>query len=152
MITFALFCFRIIGSFGNGVLSYFTFLKWLLQLNMYIFILTLCFVIIPQAISTGEELPLESPQNVTDQPFINASRRDVLPNDTEAEDIDKQCNLVKPVTTSIYTHKPFTQLLSDFISGVVSKTDKFVIISPENNNMGTLLSSGQVREVIWKYS
>jgi len=106
------------GSFGNGVLSYFTFLKWLLQLNMYIFILTLCFVIIPQAISTGEELPLESPQNVTDQPFINASRRDVLPNDTEAEDIDKQCNLVKPATTSIYTHKPFAQLLSDFISGV----------------------------------
>ncbi|KAM7443038.1 Transmembrane channel-like [Porites harrisoni] len=117
------------GSFGNGVLSYFTFLKWLLQLNIYIFILTLCFVIIPQAISTGEELPLESPQNVSViKPNSSSSlvpaelsvsfsrrRRDVSPNSTEN---DKQCHLVKPENYSLYTHKPFLMLLSDFISGV----------------------------------
>lgn len=127
----------LLGSFGNGVLSYFTFLKWLLQLNIYIFILTLCFVIIPQAISTGEELPLESPQNVSViKPNSSSSlvpaelsvsfsrrRRDVSPNSTEN---DKQCHLVKPENYSLYTHKPFLMLLSDFISGVVSRQTKKV--------------------------
>ena len=130
----------LLGSFGNGVLSYFTFLKWLLQLNIYIFILTLCFVVIPQAISTGEELPLESPQNVSViKPNSSSSlvpagssvsfsrrRRDVSPNSTEMEDSDKQCHLVKPENYSLYTHKPFLMLLSDFISGVVSRHAKKV--------------------------
>lgn len=130
----------LLGSFGNGVLSYFTFLKWLLQLNIYIFILTLCFVVIPQAISTGEELPLESPQNVSViKPNSSSSlipaelsvsfsrrRRDVSPNSTEKEDNNKQCHLVKPENYSLYTHKPFLMLLSDFISGVVSRHTKKV--------------------------
>lgn len=126
------------GSFGNGVLSYFTFLKWLLQLNVYIFILTLCFVIIPQAISTGKELPLnQSPQNasnatihasssfsivptsVTASPLVRR-RRDVFPNATEGEESDRKCHLVKPDNYSLYTNKPFPQLLTDFFSGIVS--------------------------------
>ncbi|KAL9981399.1 hypothetical protein ACROYT_G010099 [Oculina patagonica] len=125
------------GSFGNGVLSYFTFLKWLLQLNVYIFILTLCFVIIPQAISTGKELPLnQSPQNASNM-TVNASsspaivptrvttsplvrrRRDVSSNASEEEEeSERKCHLVKPANYSLYTNKPFAQLLSDFFSGI----------------------------------
>lgn len=124
------------GSFGNGVLSYFTFLKWLLQLNVYIFILTLCFVIIPQAISTGKELPLDqTPQNtsnttitssnssaivpttVTTSPVIRR-RRDVAPNATEGEETDRICHLVKPNDYTPYTNKSFPQLLTDFFSGI----------------------------------
>lgn len=152
ILTFTLYSICLVGSFGNGVLSYFTFLKWLLQLNIYIFILTLCFVIIPQSVSTGEELPLESPQNFSDRPIINASnssnsvsstsksaflsrqRRNILPmNYTEEEDNDKQCNLVKPANYSLYTQKPIAQLLVDFISGVVS-TPYQHLKSPYNNN------------------
>ena len=139
MLAFCLyvfFYFFILGSFGNGVLSYFTFLKWLFLLNVYIFILTLCFVIIPQALSTGEELPLESPQNFSDSAIKNASSpslvltnvsapfvrktRDNVSNKTEEEDNDKQCDLVKPFNYSEYTHKPLAQLFLDFITGVVS--------------------------------
>lgn len=130
--------FYLVGSFGNGVLSYFTFLKWLLQLNIYIFILTLCFVIIPQAISTGKELPLNqppqnatnttidtsnssaiSPANLTASPVVRR-RRDVLSNATEGEESDRKCNLVKPYNYSLYTNKPAAQLLTDFFSGIVS--------------------------------
>ena len=126
------------GSFGNGVLSYFTFLKWLLWLNIYVFILTLCFVIIPQALSSGEELPLTItaqnasaftsnssssstvvPANVTASSLAR-KKREVLLNKSEEEDNDLKCNLVKPYNYSSYTNKPFPQLLSDFISGIVS--------------------------------
>lgn len=124
------------GSFGNGVLSFFTFLKWLLQLNVYIFILTLCFVIIPQAISTGKELPLnQTPQNasnttttssssstvapttLTESPVVRR-RRDITPNATEGTESNRKCHLVKPNNYSLYTDKPFAQLLSDFFSGI----------------------------------
>ena len=126
------------GSFGNGVLSYFTFLKWLLQLNVYIFILTLCFVIIPQAISTGKELPLDqTPQNTSNTTIISSNssatvpatvtaspvvrrRRDVAPNATEGEETDRICHLVKPNDYTPYTNKSFPQLLTDFFSGIVS--------------------------------
>ena len=126
------------GSFGNGVLSYFTFLKWLLWLNIYVFILTLCFVIIPQALSSGEELPLTMttqnasaftsnssssstvvPANATASSLAR-KKREVLLNKSEEEDNDLKCNLVKPYNYSSYTNKPFPQLLSDFISGIVS--------------------------------
>ena len=38
------------GNFGNGVLSYFLFLKSLLFLNILIFFVEFCFVVIPQAL------------------------------------------------------------------------------------------------------
>lgn len=119
-------------------MSYFTFLKWLLQLNVYIFILTLCFVIIPQAISTGKELPLnQTPQNASNTTINSSSssaivptsataspvvrrRRDVTPNATEGEESDRICHLVKPHNYSLYTNKPVAQLLTDFFSGIVS--------------------------------
>ena len=130
--------YLLIGSFGNGVLSYFTFLKWLLQLNIYIFIMTLCFVIIPQAISTGKELPLnQTPQNVSNTTISSSSsaiepttltaspavrrRRDVALNATDGEESDRNCDLVKPNDYSLYTNKPFAQLLTDFFSGIVSR-------------------------------
>lgn len=123
------------GSFGNGVLSYFTFLKWLLLLNVYIFILILCFVIIPQSLSTGEELPLESRQNASaKREIINATRpsqfelsnyqsaktrqrREIESNETVPWKVIKKCDLEKPDEDQ-YTEKPITQLVMDFISGV----------------------------------
>ncbi|XP_029193499.2 transmembrane channel-like protein 5 isoform X3 [Acropora millepora] len=122
------------GSFGNGVLSYFTFLKWLLLLNIYVFTLTLSFVIIPQALSTGEGLPLESPENVSAHGKItNATslfemmgsqtetvyvrqRRDIKSNETVPWGTIETCHLVRP--DDDYTDKPITQLVMDFISGV----------------------------------
>ena len=129
----------LVGSFGNGVLSYFTFLKWLLLLNIYVFTLTLSFVIIPQALSTGEELPLESPENVSAHGKItNATslfemmgsqtetvyvtqRRDIKSNETVPWGTIETCHLVRP--DDDYTDKPITQLVMDFISGVVSSID-----------------------------
>lgn len=122
------------GSFGNGVLSYFTFLKWLLLLNIYVFTLTLSFVIIPQALSTGEGLPLESPENVSAHGKItNATSlfemmgsqtetvyvrqpRDIKSNETVPWGTIETCHLVRP--DEDYTNKPITQIVMDFISGV----------------------------------
>ena len=137
-VNYEVFLCYFTGSFGNGVLSYFTFLKWLLWLNIYVFILTLCFVIIPQALSSGEELPLTItaqnasaftsnssssstvvPANVTASSPAR-KKREVFLNKSEEEDNDLKCNLVKPYNYSSYTNKPFPQLLSDFISGIVS--------------------------------
>ena len=84
---------------------------------------------------------MESPPNVSITRTINASsssqfvtevpttahqrqRRYILPNNTDAGDDDKHCNLVKPLNYSLYTNKPFELLLSDFISGVVSAYDQ----------------------------
>ena len=130
------------------MLSYFTFLKWILQLNIFIFFLTLIFVIIPQAVSTGQELPLNASQNISslnnsDTNISSSSemldknssmvaptdlsamrtrhRRDIAPaHDNYSQPLVLHCNLVKPENYSAYTNKPFTQLASDFISGVVS--------------------------------
>ncbi|XP_038063713.1 transmembrane channel-like protein 7 [Patiria miniata] len=41
------------GKFGTAVVSYFVFLKWMLFLNIYIFVLMFGFVIIPQVILGG---------------------------------------------------------------------------------------------------
>ncbi|KAJ7386964.1 Transmembrane channel-like [Desmophyllum pertusum] len=37
---------------------------------------------------------------------------------TEGEESDRECNLVKPDSYYLYTNKPFAQLVSDFFSGV----------------------------------
>ena len=41
------FCSHV-GHFGNGVLSYFTFLRWLMFLNIYICLITVSFAVIPK--------------------------------------------------------------------------------------------------------
>ena len=43
--------FSLTGLFGTGVLSYFTFLRWLLYLNILVMVFILSFVFIPQVIS-----------------------------------------------------------------------------------------------------
>ena len=124
------------GSFGNGVLSFFTFLKWLLFLNIYTFIVVLCFVIIPQSFFKYE-LPLQtanltSPSNVTSPVLLptvvgRVARAVILPEE-EIEPLPGSnsnfssgpCNLVRPNTS--YTDKPVAQLAGDFMAGVVSRT------------------------------
>lgn len=140
------------GSFGNGVLSYFTFLKWLLWLNIYIFVLTLCFVIVPQALSSGEELPLTlPPQNASSFTSNSSSSFTVVPTNATAssparkkrevllknsgEDDDLKCNLVKPYNYSSYTNKPFPQLLSDFISGIGWINTTYMFYGSYSNNV-----------------
>ena len=36
-----------LGQFGGGVLTYFRFLRWLVELNFYLFVIVLAFIIIP---------------------------------------------------------------------------------------------------------
>lgn len=46
------------GHFGSGILSYFLFLKWLMQLNLFISILLMIFIVIPQGIlGTSDQVP-----------------------------------------------------------------------------------------------
>lgn len=40
-------CFSPIGLFGTGIQSYFTFLRFLLLLNLLTMLLTACFVLLP---------------------------------------------------------------------------------------------------------
>jgi len=47
-----------VGHFGSGILSYFLFLKWLMQLNLFISILLMIFIVIPQGIlGTSDQVP-----------------------------------------------------------------------------------------------
>ena len=43
------------GHYGAGVITYFTFLKWLVQLNLMISFLVLLFVIVPEAALKPED-------------------------------------------------------------------------------------------------
>ncbi|XP_028413133.1 transmembrane channel-like protein 7 [Dendronephthya gigantea] len=45
------------GQFGNGVLSFFLFLKWLLFLDILIFIIQFCFISIPKLTYPEPDLP-----------------------------------------------------------------------------------------------
>lgn len=46
------------GKFGTSVLSYFNFLRWLLKFNIFSFIVTFSFIIIPQlTVAAGNTLP-----------------------------------------------------------------------------------------------
>lgn len=49
--------FSLSGLFGTGVLSYFTFLRWLLYLNILVMVFILSFVFIPQVISDKSSNP-----------------------------------------------------------------------------------------------
>lgn len=80
------------GQFGNGVLSYFVFLKWLLFLNLAIFFLMFGFVSLPTIIIQGAETDLGKTTN------INGSVCHAIPNDR-------------------YTNKTVADLIVDFISG-----------------------------------
>lgn len=56
------------GNFGTGVVAYFLFLRWLMFLNLAIFVLILSFVVIPQTIleePTDRDCDLSSERNST---------------------------------------------------------------------------------------
>lgn len=59
------------GKFGSSVASYFMFLRWLCALNLFISLLIIFFVVLPQGISGyGLEVPLEVKQNLSAVSFI----------------------------------------------------------------------------------
>jgi len=39
--------YKFTGRFGSGVRSYFSFLRWLFLLNVYIFLLVFIFIVVP---------------------------------------------------------------------------------------------------------
>ncbi|KAH9502573.1 hypothetical protein Btru_069034 [Bulinus truncatus] len=53
------------GSFGTSVVSYFIFLKWVLLINIPVFLFTFCFLVIPQILfSQYQQSPSEGKGNV----------------------------------------------------------------------------------------
>ncbi|XP_031556054.1 transmembrane channel-like protein 7 [Actinia tenebrosa] len=121
------------GSFGNGILSYFTFLKWLLNINIFIFILSLAFIVIPQAVHKRER-----PAFLVTAPLTNTSlneSRTPTPATVETEaQLDewklssflgantsafawkKECHMKKP--SGNYGNHHVGHLVSDFMQGV----------------------------------
>ena len=53
-----------IGHFGNGVLSYFVFLKSLIALNLVIFVLVFGFIVVPQIVINNGELVEDVTHNI----------------------------------------------------------------------------------------
>ncbi|KAI8492670.1 ion transport [Branchiostoma belcheri] len=53
------------GKFGTGILSYFQFMRWLLFLNLVIFLLMFLFILLPSLIFTRQEATVSSTNNST---------------------------------------------------------------------------------------
>ena len=91
------------GHFGSGVLTYFTFLKWLFQLNLFIAVMLFLFIILPMIIFNG----LDYDETVTGSV-----------NNTEAVELAITCSELYVVNIS----QPWYQYIADFIQGTVGIT------------------------------
>ncbi|EDO48330.1 predicted protein [Nematostella vectensis] len=65
------------GRFGNGVLSYFVFLKWLMFVNLFIFLLTFGFTSVPALVSE----PVAAPNNTNSCTYSTDTYTDKSPPD-----------------------------------------------------------------------
>ncbi|XP_031552309.1 transmembrane channel-like protein 7 [Actinia tenebrosa] len=58
------------GQFGSGVVSYFSFLRWLVFLNLFIFLLEFGFVVIPTVAICSSDPPVNSTFNFTGCTYV----------------------------------------------------------------------------------
>jgi len=71
------------GQFGSGVVSYFNFLRWLVFLNLLIFILEFGIVVLPTVIICSKELPVNNTLNATScvyasNTYVNTTDSNIL--------------------------------------------------------------------------
>lgn len=71
------------GQFGSGVVSYFNFLRWLVFLNLFIFVLEFGIVVLPTVIICINELPVNNTLNATSCVYagsthVNTTKTNVL--------------------------------------------------------------------------
>ncbi|XP_064645080.1 transmembrane channel-like protein 7 [Lineus longissimus] len=93
---------RIEGSFGTAVTSYFVFLKELFFLNLWIFLLVFCFMVIPQLI------------------WPPTDYQDTTLYDSTDSVVNQSATCSASYSTGIYTQIDYTdygQLLLDFLQG-----------------------------------
>ncbi|KAK3742782.1 hypothetical protein QZH41_013891 [Actinostola sp. cb2023] len=124
------------GSFGNGILSFFTFLRWLLYVNLLVFIVAMAFLVIPQAVytrevpgvilgppnpanaSTNSSTTVRPPINLTlesaEQDIIK-SRAGFLGANASVVEWQRHCPMFKPRKN--YGHN-VGAILSDFMQGM----------------------------------
>jgi len=88
-----------LGNFGNGVLSYFIFLKSLLYLNVVIFLLVFGFTVIPQIVVDNGELIAD----ITNQFVTTSSDNFTCPNENK----------------EFYKNRTLANNVLDFFSGQV---------------------------------
>lgn len=58
------------GQFGSGVVSYFSFLRWLVFLNLFIFLLEFGFVVIPTVAICSSDPPVNNTLNITGCTYV----------------------------------------------------------------------------------
>lgn len=104
------------GRFGNGVLSYFTFLRWLFYLNIGISLLALTFIIIP---TLSFKPILCKDQNITETSDLISNQ--TLANQTLALYNVQSCSYIVGLKTSKYNfNEDNLQNVIDFFQGTVS--------------------------------
>lgn len=95
-----IFCLFLAGRFGNGVVSYFIFLKWLMFLNLFLFVLVFGFVGIPTVVSGYE------PATYTNMSMSKSTN---------------SCTFGYPSERYAGKNVPIDDLIVDFITGQVLK-------------------------------
>ncbi|XP_076063938.1 transmembrane channel-like protein 7 isoform X2 [Oratosquilla oratoria] len=62
------------GNFGTGLVAFFTFIKWLLYLNIFTFILIAVFILVPQIVFKHPEDPCSMVESNSTSGYINETQ------------------------------------------------------------------------------
>ena len=100
--------FSYTGVFGNGVSSYFRFLRWLFLLNVTIFLLIMAFLVVPQ-VALSEISHHDNPSHLASNSSMNVTR-------APAENDTMACSTKYTVNVDL----SFVQVCLDFVQGTVS--------------------------------